>query len=462
MYGQGIWRHGDKFLIVNGAEAHFYDGQDFEQVLHPKLDRHIIDFDANAAWADQIVNDTRSMRVGTGKNLLDFLEEFLVRWNWTHPQDFRVLAALIPATIIQTVWTWRPLCSVIGPSDAGKSTLIQELLLPILGNWTIRADRSTEAGLRQAIRHHAMPVIIDEFDKYRQRQQVLELFRTASRGGTILRGTQNQMGMEFGMRHLAWFFAIESGDIWGQDRNRFIRCELHLPNERGTLRLPPHDALREVGNIVVAVALWAAPAAIRLANAIKSTQIDNIDGRLVESFSVPAAMYAVLSLGREVTEAQAVEIMKMMLAGREALLGPTEAEESRLFGDIMASTVRVQDPGKGGVAPIVECAIGRILEEHLTHDYRFGKESHTTLEANGVRIVPRDSGDWLFIVPEIVQRQLLQHMRWEQTRVDQLLLRLPGAERGQQRIAGTKRSGILLPLEGCHACLDLQDKNKTT
>jgi hypothetical protein len=462
IYGQGVWRHGERLLIVNGAEAHLYDGENFEQVLHPKLDRHIIDFNHNAVWADEIVNDTCRMNAKTGNDFLQLLEEYLAKWNWTHPQDPCVLAALILATIIQTVWTWRPLCSVIGPSDAGKSTLIQEFLLPILGDWTIRADRSTEAGLRQAIKHHAMPVVIDEFDKYRHRQQVLELFRTSSRGGKILRGTQNQGGMEFGLRHLPWFFAIESGDIWGQDRNRFIRCELQKPNERGTLRLPPHDALRNVGQQVVAAALWAATAAFRLANAIKSTQIDNIDGRLVESFSVPAAMYAVLSQGREVTKAQAVEILRMMLDGREALLGPTEPEEHRLFADIMASTVRVPDPGKGGVAPVVECAVGRILQEHLTRDPRLGGESHTTLEANGIRIVPRDTRPWLFIFPEMVQRKLLQHTRWEQTRVDQLLLRLPGAERGQQRIAGTKPWGILLPLEGCHACLDLQDTNKTT
>ena len=66
-------------------------------------------------------------------------------------------------------------------AQSGKSTFMSDLLVPMFGEWAIAGDRSTEAGLRQAIGHDAAPVAIDEFDKYRQRQQVLELFRSSSR-----------------------------------------------------------------------------------------------------------------------------------------------------------------------------------------------------------------------------------------------------------------------------------------
>ena len=202
---------------------------------------------------------------------LQRLQGILGNWNWTHAADAEVVAALIPATFIQACWTWRPLVSIIGASDSGKSTLLGQVIVPVLGEWTIAADRSTEAGLRQRIGCNAAPVVIDEFDLYSQRQKVLELFRTSSRGGEILRGTADQTGISYGVRHIAWFAAIESGDIWGQDRNRFIRLELLPPQNRGDLVLPSSRELAELGRQLMVAAIWAAPRAVELAESIRNT-----------------------------------------------------------------------------------------------------------------------------------------------------------------------------------------------
>ena len=84
---------------------------------------------------------------------LQRLQGILGHWNWTHAADAEVVAALVPATLMQACWTWRPLVSIIGASDSGKSTLLSaRSLCRCSGEWTIAADRSTEAGLRQADR----------------------------------------------------------------------------------------------------------------------------------------------------------------------------------------------------------------------------------------------------------------------------------------------------------------------
>jgi hypothetical protein len=360
------------------------------------------------------------------------------------------------------------LVSIIGASDSGKSTLLSQVLVPVLGEWTIAADRSTEAGLRQRIGCNAAPVVIDEFDLYSQRQKVLELFRTSSRGGEILRGTADQTGISYGVRHIAWFAAIESGDVWGQDRNRFIRLELLPPQNRGDLVLPGTRELAELGRQLMLAAIWAAPRAVELAESIRNTVVPGVHGRLVESYAVPAAMQAVLMHGRDVPREVAVETLHRMIGGRAALIGQGERDEVRLLRDIFSSTVRVPESGPGGTGTVhVERSVGQILANEVRPNGRAVLSSQnstatSTVAAMGLRIfVPRnETQPRLFIADDEVRRKLLQDTRWKESRIDQLLMRLAGATRDQQRLDGPGRpNGVSLPWAGCLTELGGQDSD---
>jgi hypothetical protein len=456
--GQGVWRHEDRLLIVNGGQACLYDGSTFTAHGHPRLGNKIIDFHADAAWGTDLEQQVQAMTADVAAGALHRLQGILGHWNWTHPTDAEVVAALIPATFIQACWTWRPLVSIIGASDSGKSTLLSQVLVPVLGEWTIAADRSTEAGLRQRIGSNVAPVVIDEFDLYSQRQKVLELFRTSSRGGEILRGTADQTGVSYGVRHIAWFAAIESGDIWGQDRNRFIRLELLPPEHRGDLMLPGSRELTELGRLLTAAAIWAAPRAVELAESIRNTVVAGVHGRLVESFAVPAAMQAVLLHGRDVTREVAVETLRRMIGERSALIGQGERDEVRLLRDIFNSIVRVPEPGPGGTGTVqVERTVGQILATAIRPNGRPTLDTPnttamTTVAAMGVRLCRHHGSDQqrLFIADDVVLRRLLRDTRWAQSRIDQILSRLAGAERDQQRLDGTVRTrGLSLPWPSC-------------
>ena len=268
----------------------------------------------------------------------------------------------------------------------GQEHVFSELLQPLFGPWSIAADRSTEAGLRQAIARDSAPVLIDEFDKYAHRSRVLELFRTSSRGGQILRGTKDQTGRSYGVRHIPWFAAIESGDLWGADRNRTIRLELRKPKNRGVLDLPRPATLATMGHDLVA-------AAVKLADDIKSTRIDGVHGRLVESFSVPAAVHAVLMGGRDAATAKrAVRFMKGAMTQREALEHQDEPDEAQLLRDILGATVRLSDIETAAVNEsksviYVTRSVGQLLEFESGH---YGDD----LEAAGVqRFTPRGEGN---------------------------------------------------------------------
>jgi hypothetical protein len=466
--GQGVWRHEDRLLLVNGGQACLYDGCSFEAVGHPQLGSKIVDFNANAAWIGDLEQEVQAMTQENAAGALQRLQGVLGHWNWTHAADAEVVAALIPATFVQACWTWRPLVSIIGASDSGKSTLLSQVIVPVLGDWTIAADRSTEAGLRQRIGCNAAPVVIDEFDLYSQRQKVLELFRTSSRGGEILRGTADQTGISYGVRHIAWFAAIESGDVWGQDRNRFIRLELLPPRNRGDLVLPGSRELGELGRQLMIAAIWAAPRAVELAESIRNTAVPGVHGRLVESFAVPAAMQAVLMHGRDVSREVAVETLRRMIGGRAALIGQGERDEVQLLRDILSSTVRVPETGSNGSGTIyVERTVGQILNAGTRAGGRVPLTSTNSLAesivaAHGLRIIHRrDRTLRLFVSDDVVRRQLLQDTRWQNSRIDQILSRLAGAEREQQRLDGTIRCwGLSCPWPGCLAELGDQDNDQ--
>lgn len=454
VYGQGVWSMmTNGLLIVDGDVARRYDGAKFRRLRRPRAGKKIINLDSAREWHGDIPSAVRQIDTITAKKLIQRLSSLLGIWNWTHAWDARVLASLIVSTYIQACWSWRPLVSIIGPSDAGKSTLLDQLLVPVLLDWCIHADRSTAAGLRQAIGQDAVPVIIDEFDRYKQRQEVLELFRTSSRGGTVLRGTADQSGQQFGVRQIAYFAAIESGDIWAQDRNRFIRLDLRPPADRGNLILPGPAELEDLGKQLAAAAIWAAPTAVPLANEIKSTRVTGVHGRLIESFTVPAAMFATMWHGREVTARQARRVLRRMLDGRESLREQGEPEEYRLLREILSSNIRVT-VGRDGGTVSVEHSVRQV-----TRDYRTYQDD---LAAKGVAIVnSRQAGGLgLFLVDDLVRQHLLTGTRWKDSRIDQVLGRLPGAVRSQQRCGGLRPWGTLLPWPGCLDRLDTQDSNQ--
>jgi hypothetical protein len=65
------------------------------------------------------------------------------------------------------------------------------------------------------------------------------------------------------------------------------------------------------------------------------------------------------------------------------------------------------------------------------------------LEAAGVRMLEDFA---MFIAPKLVSQHLLRGGVWEGQKIDQLLLRLPGAERKQIKLGGRAVRGLILPM----------------
>jgi hypothetical protein len=437
--GQGIWLTDDGLVLVNGSQAALCKNGVLTDLNQPRLAGQILDFSASKPWIDfaKLRNYLSSPDLNWSKSALSQLAGILASWNWKHCEDARVATALVVATFVQTVWPWRPEVAITGASDCGKTTLMTALKA-VFGGLAFHTEKASEAGLRQHVRNRACAIMIDEFESDGHRQKILELFRTSSTGGQIVRGTADQKGIKFGLKHIPWVAAIESGLHATADRNRFIVLDLNTlaKNVRGKLRLPSNEALTELGVQLCAIGLRFYARAVEIFRFLKEQPIEGVHGRVIESYAVPAAIWAAVE---ELDDAGATSLLKAFVEKRDHEF-PTD--EIQLAADILGATV---DAGHGK-----RYSAAHILTDEFTY-----VEASRRLEQCGVGFPGKQAGEKgvrvmdskvVLLKPDLIKRYLLKDTRWAELNIDQLLMRLdPKAERGKHRLDGRSMNVIRMP-----------------
>lgn len=136
--------------------------------------------------------------------------------SWERPISSKLLVGWCVVAPICGALNWRPHVWVTGPAGSGKSWVVDNILRPVIGPAALMVQsNTTEAGLRQELKHDARPVVFDEAegeDRQAQKriQNVLELMRQASTdsGAAILKGTVSGKAMSFRIRSAFAFSSI--------------------------------------------------------------------------------------------------------------------------------------------------------------------------------------------------------------------------------------------------------------
>lgn len=448
MLGQGVWPiDGHAVCVVNGGAAAVWNGsRELEPNESPICRGHLLDLNNTEPWVDfDRLRDY--LHQATHKEFcvatINSALEVFARWKWRNQDtDPALIVGLIMATYCQVFFDWRPQVALLGESGTGKTTLFQ-FLGRLFGKLAMSGEKPTEAGLRQAVGNSSRAILLDEFEHDQHRQKVLELIRTASRGesSAILRGSQDQKGKRFSLRHICWVAAIEIGLRRDPDRNRFVQLELIKPpdEEQGKLTLPTAGDAHDLGLRLLAVAIENVWRARDMAAELRGRYGSTPD-RVVESYSVPTAMMAVSS-GMLAAYARAW-LGGVLNAGEfeETMM----SDQDELLDAILSADVWV-DRGKE--------TVGRILAGETAEK----PGAVTSLEASGITRVTvqgdksrRDVSPWMsrgiiFISHRAVAQKLLRGTKWEDQSLDQLLLRVKGAKRGQRKISGRISRGIEIP-----------------
>lgn len=135
---------------------------------------------------------------------------------WEKKINSRFLSGWCAIAPICGALEWRPHIWLTGPAGSGKTFLLDKIVRRIVGDIGLSVQSATtEAGLRQTLRHDARPVLFDEIEGADLRaqgriQNILELARQASTetGARIVKGTTSGEAMSFSIRSCFAFSSI--------------------------------------------------------------------------------------------------------------------------------------------------------------------------------------------------------------------------------------------------------------
>jgi len=172
--------------------------------------------------------------------------------SWKMPGNGLLLAGWLMLAPICGALKWRPHVWISGPTQTGKSTIFKLIIEPVLGSKGDGAlspsGATSEAGLRQSLGLDAFPCYVDEFetdshDRQQQVQKTLFLFRQASSGGTIVKGTVGGKSQEFTARSAFLVASTVDAIDSTTDRNRITTLEIVKPDQ--TKRREQYRAFRD-------------------------------------------------------------------------------------------------------------------------------------------------------------------------------------------------------------------------
>lgn len=438
-FGAGVWECEGQILLVQSKEiALLTEEGKFEHSAVPFYNGRVLDTStASETWCDfatlsKMLQDAHERDWCV--DAFEAMNQKLHQWYWRQPVAPMVVTALCACTWLQTVWHWRPQIFVTGGSDTGKSTFLDELLAKgIFGKLSMYHEKVTEAAIRQFMRHHAKVLILDEFEKDQHRQKIFEMFRISSRGGEEIRGTADQRGIKFRLKHLPWVGAINTGLRAQADRNRFIVFDLDEipPEKRGHIDAGTEAELNHLGMRLLAVALTHWRQVRELAMILRRVRKDGVPGRIVESFSLPCGMLSAV-LGHSPDKAQAA-LLGILKDWDFSVQAPRD--EHSLLNAIMAAEI-VMDGGR-------RSSVSKLLARTS-----YDQDARESLERNGIRhVVKRDGGEIYFFCPPVVGR-LLERTDFAGHKIDEYLLRIPGAGHCKQRLGGREAFwGVEVPVD---------------
>ena len=146
---------------------------------------------------------------------------------WKKSQYAYMLAGWLVVAPIGSALPWRPHIWVTGRAESGKSTVMQQIIKPLLGQVSINVDSvTTEAGVRADIGTSGRPVVMDEAEAESKKQQgsieaIILLARLASSGGIIRNAYRS-----FQIRNCFCFSAIIARVENTADKGRISMLEL--------------------------------------------------------------------------------------------------------------------------------------------------------------------------------------------------------------------------------------------
>lgn len=147
---------------------------------------------------------------------------------WERPASAVLLCGWAVLAPICGALAWRPHIWLSGGAGSGKTTVLRDFLVPLLGGIRHHVQgETTEAGVRQTLRSDAIPIVFDEAEQNERRdndriQMVLGLMRQASSesGAIVAKGSAGGDARAFKVRSMFCLASIAAGIKQVADKTR--------------------------------------------------------------------------------------------------------------------------------------------------------------------------------------------------------------------------------------------------
>lgn len=172
---------------------------------------------------------TEGLDVEQSARILDTFTDLL----WNEPASGRLLAGWVALAPICGALDWRPHVWLVGERGCGKSTVVSQLVMPLLGDMDLPVHgETTEAGIRGWLKQNALPVTFDEAEESEgvgnRIQKVLALARQSSTEteALTLKGTQTGGARQYSTRSMFLLASIGGAIYQEADKSRFSLLQL--------------------------------------------------------------------------------------------------------------------------------------------------------------------------------------------------------------------------------------------
>lgn len=439
--GRGAWWNTDK-PIVHFGDKILYDGKEVE----PNQISGQFIYERAPALKGKLVEP---LGVEKADKFLRFMESL----SWEKILMARLAAGWCVCAHIGGALRWRPHLWVTGRKGSGKTTVMEEIIHPILGdNCQFFLGGTSEAGIRQSLGRDSLPVMFDEIegensDARARIQNILSLVRQSSSetSGRIAKGTPSGDAMVFSIRSCFVFSSINAALMQSSDKSRVTLCEL---TDQHMLTKEKFD--EEVFNLITPEFTQAFYArAISMTGVIrKNAEIfsqvvrnelkdqragDQIGTLLAGAYSLESDTPVTVDYAQRWVQAQDWEQTKARLDGM--------SDEVAMFQFLMQQSVR-NGSLEFNIGELVEIVVNEIEDGSID-----AKAAHQLIHKYGFSVV-RDEGVFYLAISHTHAAigKMLQNTRWA-VEWSNFLKRIDGSKpsKATLRFGGSSTRATLVP-----------------
>lgn len=359
---------------------------------------------------------------------------------------------------------WRPHIWVTGPAGSGKSWIMENIVMPMLGKMNVHAlGKSTEAGIRQTLNGDALPVVIDEaeIDDRGQKdtmQSILTLMRQSSSDSTagIIKGSSGGKSHQVFIRSCFMLSSIGIGTKYHADETRTTNIEIKKDTAEGSAQrfeylqgLVSKILTREFCDGLQARAIKMIPIIRKNKRVLKSYIQKNIidSSRMSDQYgTLLAGAYALIS-DDIITPEEAKEFVKVLVNREDDTQTTDVSDHGDCLQAILQTKTQVRSTSNGS---IVDTSFGELLAVISNNAPNIGiseSDMDRHLRSHGMKYTPY-SNTVHFAVNHNAIKIILRNTPWADN-YSNMLRRIKDATVDEKTtyITGSRMRGTAIPAD---------------